>query len=112
MRRSDPRHGTTNGYQNLGCRCPKCREAQRVYMLGYWRRKGKPTRAEYVARLREENDTHGREARYGRGCRCELCVEAANSARRKRRQANPGARDRANAKRMERYWSEKSQVRP
>jgi len=23
----DHRHGTLNGYQNLGCRCPECREA-------------------------------------------------------------------------------------
>lgn len=23
----DPRHGTTNGYTNLHCRCPDCRQA-------------------------------------------------------------------------------------
>jgi hypothetical protein len=27
----DPRHGTDNGYKNLGCRCDRCTEAWRVY---------------------------------------------------------------------------------
>lgn len=31
----DPRHGTPNGYNNLGCRCPECREAQRIAMNKY-----------------------------------------------------------------------------
>jgi WhiB family redox-sensing transcriptional regulator len=26
----DPRHGTVNGYNNFDCRCPDCREAQRI----------------------------------------------------------------------------------
>lgn len=29
----DPRHGTGNGYRNLGCRCDRCREAHRVETL-------------------------------------------------------------------------------
>lgn len=32
----DPRHGTTNGYGNLKCRCPRCREANRVSVAS-WR---------------------------------------------------------------------------
>lgn len=33
----DPRHGTKNGYDNLGCRCDRCKAAH----LGVWRaRKG------------------------------------------------------------------------
>jgi hypothetical protein len=28
----DPRHGTTNGYTNLGCRCYECRSAWREYV--------------------------------------------------------------------------------
>lgn len=28
---SDPRHGTANGYNNLGCRCKRCRRAWAVY---------------------------------------------------------------------------------
>lgn len=27
----DPRHGTINGYANLRCRCPRCREANRQH---------------------------------------------------------------------------------
>ena len=38
----DPRHGTANGYSNLGCRCAACREANRVnharYMAAYGQR--------------------------------------------------------------------------
>lgn len=26
----DPRHGTTNGYHNFGCRCEPCRQAAKV----------------------------------------------------------------------------------
>lgn len=28
---NDPRHGTLTGYRNYGCRCEKCRNADRVY---------------------------------------------------------------------------------
>ena len=38
----DPRHGSTNGYGNLGCRCEKCTEAWRVRHLTYMH--GKPDR--------------------------------------------------------------------
>jgi hypothetical protein len=34
----DPRHGTNNGYTNLGCGCDKCREAHNAYHLDYMRR--------------------------------------------------------------------------
>lgn len=35
----DHRHGTANGYDNLDCRCPRCREAHRVDMAEARRRK-------------------------------------------------------------------------
>lgn len=31
----DPRHGTANGYNNLGCRCPECTEAWAVSHCRY-----------------------------------------------------------------------------
>lgn len=31
----DPRHGTTNGYGNLGCHCGDCRRAWAAYCLPY-----------------------------------------------------------------------------
>lgn len=34
----DPRHGTTNGYGNLGCRCQPCRDAWSVWHLEYMQR--------------------------------------------------------------------------
>jgi hypothetical protein len=40
----DPRHGKTNGYGNLGCRCERCTEAWRVRHLTYMH--GKPERME------------------------------------------------------------------
>lgn len=39
----DPRHGTWNGYNNLGCRCAHCAEAKRVYLLCW--RQGNPLHA-------------------------------------------------------------------
>jgi hypothetical protein len=31
----DPRHGSINGYGNLGCRCQPCRDANAAYHLAY-----------------------------------------------------------------------------
>lgn len=31
MTADDPRHGTANGYNNRGCRCPACKAAWAVY---------------------------------------------------------------------------------
>jgi hypothetical protein len=32
MKPDDPRHGTANGYDNLGCRCPPCTSAWADYI--------------------------------------------------------------------------------
>jgi hypothetical protein len=37
----DPRHGTVNGYTNLTCRCPDCRDAQRRYQNDWAHRTGR-----------------------------------------------------------------------
>jgi len=34
----DPRHGTKNGYDNLNCRCDRCREAHRIAHREYMER--------------------------------------------------------------------------
>jgi hypothetical protein len=70
----DPRHGTPNGYGNHGCRCDRCREANRVqHRL-------------YMAQVRAEGRAlgrHGSELRYDTGCRCDQCREAHNAKSRK-----------------------------
>jgi hypothetical protein len=85
----DPRHGTINGYTNLACRCPECREAWRVYMNESNHRLGRHRpRDEYLAAAIK----HGRQ-RYKKGCRCEVCRAA--SAAQKRRQRARRAVERA-----------------
>lgn len=116
-RPQDPRHGTFNGYSNLGCRCERCRVAGRVYQRG--RRKPcasgcgalvypnrthcRPCKA--ALRTFPLEKIHGTELGYKRGCRCEPCRVASASARRMRRAANPDVRQRENEKRMERYYA-------
>lgn len=81
----DPRHGTTNGYGNLGCRCGACREANRK------------NHQAYVEKVRDSGQLigaelkHGTAYRYQVGCRCAECREARNKKsredqRRKRRE--------------------------
>ena len=65
----DPRHGTTNGYGNLGCRCPACRKAS------------SENHRKYLDRVRAEGrvlSEHGTETAYSSGCRCDVCREAHN----------------------------------
>ncbi len=65
----DPRHGTTNGYVNLRCRCARCREANRVQ------------HAEYMRRGRAAGrvlGNHGTAYAYDSGCRCNECRLAHN----------------------------------
>jgi hypothetical protein len=76
----DPRHGTVNGYRNLGCRCLACREAARE------------DHRKYMDRVRVEGrvlSEHGTELAYSSGCRCDVCREAHNKRSReyKRRRA-------------------------
>lgn len=66
----DPRHGTPNGYGNLGCRCDSCRRANAE------------NHAQYMAKVRAEGRTlgeHGTDLAYDTGCRCEDCREAHNA---------------------------------
>jgi hypothetical protein len=83
---SDPRHGTTNGYGNLGCRCERCRAANTM------------AHRELLARYRAEGGRgeHGTIYRYATGCRCRACLDAsaADSSERKRRRRERRRRQR------------------
>jgi hypothetical protein len=84
LKPDDPRHGTTNGYGNLHCRCDRCREAKRIM------------HAEYMKRVRAEGRIVGKlgtNAAYTRGCRCDLCRDAHN---RKSREYDSKRRRRGN----------------
>ena len=84
----DPRHGTANGYQNLGCRCDRCREAHRVAHLEYTHRAGRHRPyAVYLAERYPGPPPHGTESRYGNPhrCRCDECRAAGAAGRRARR---------------------------
>jgi len=65
----DPRHGTTNGYGNLGCRCERCRQANRENHLAYMHKQRAAGRV--LGR-------HGSTLAYDTGCRCQVCREAHN----------------------------------
>ena len=79
----DSRHGTQNGYNNHGCRCERCREANRT------------SHATYINKVKEEGRTlgeHGTRLCYDTGCRCDPCRDAHNARsreykRERRRQA-------------------------
>jgi hypothetical protein len=38
----DPRHGTPNGYNNLGCRCQRCRDAWAAYCRALYAARKRP----------------------------------------------------------------------
>jgi hypothetical protein len=98
----DPRHGTTGGYTNHGCRCPECRRAAAE---GAARRQQLPCRecgepcwagtkstkivrsglCRKCAGIAKRTAEHGTESRYSRGCKCRPCRDAAARARRERR---------------------------
>lgn len=69
---SDPRHGTRNGYVNLACRCPLCRDA--------WSKVCAQLRIQRAQRLQEAAQPgieHGSISTYSNhSCRCQLCRDA------------------------------------
>jgi len=86
----DHRHGTTNGYGNLGCRCELCcaantkNHAEWVQRSGY--RPLNPETGERRLTMKEYNKVrpraqHGSETMYKRGCRCDKCRFAAMAGR-------------------------------
>jgi hypothetical protein len=70
----DPRHGTANGYINLGCRCVPCKGAYADWM--------REARARRASREIPEH-IHGTENGYcNYVCHCEKCTEAHRQKRR------------------------------
>lgn len=69
----DPRHGTQNGYGNLGCRCDRCKEANRLNHAAYM---AKVRRTRHLA---HGDVQHGTSYRYDVGCRCDDCRGAHNA---------------------------------
>jgi hypothetical protein len=83
MTDDDSRHGTHNGYKNLGCRCDRCKEANRIEEA--------KVKARRIARFRngEAEVTHGLYTTYGNwGCRCRPCTDAWVADHRARRARN------------------------
>lgn len=78
---SDPRHGTVNGYSNLGCSCDRCREAWRIEcrprQLKHRREVLGILPMEEWERIRPKAQ-HGTRSKYVHGgCRCDDCRAAA-----------------------------------
>lgn len=69
----DPRHGTANGYNNLGCRGPDCTAAVRAQRAA-WRARQEPPPP--------DDPRHGTAHCYTNlGCRCKPCRRAYADAR-------------------------------
>lgn len=80
----DVRHGTTNGYRNLGCHCDRCKEAQRVDLQLF--RDGMPPivrqRLTYPSDFLTDlsHPGHGTLTGYStKGCRCVKCKAKRNT---------------------------------
>lgn len=73
-----PAHGTLNGYVELGCRCPRCKSANRAAA-----RKGAAQRKQALPPA--GSPLHGLRRTYVYGCRCEKCRAAESDYQRRRR---------------------------
>jgi hypothetical protein len=82
----DPRHGTVNGYGNLGCRCDACRTAHREHSVMYMRRMRQSGHL-----LAKPSVQHGTNYCYNVGCRCDKCRAAkAETSRRSKARKRSG----------------------
>jgi hypothetical protein len=74
----DPRHGTYNGYSNLGCRCDDCKAANVAKMMENRERRQKS--------IDPSDPRHGTATFYfNYGCRCDDCKTANTEYAAKRR---------------------------
>lgn len=91
----DPRHGTTNGYGWLWCRCDKCRAWNTLRLSEY--------RAAVRGRLAAGDPRHGTRNGYSNlGCRCDKCRLAHARAHREYMRTHPEQQQRANERAAER----------
>ncbi|MCZ4602971.1 hypothetical protein O3S80_04120 [Streptomyces sp. Lzd4kr] len=88
MTTTSPRHGKATTYK-AGCRCTKCREANRLYQqAANARRASDPALADRAG--------HGRASTYiNYACRCEPCREANTRRLRTQREQRAMAKGRA-----------------
>lgn len=84
MPRKPPNHGTRSGY-TAGCRCRRCREANRAYILQWRHSTGRADPAKRI--LPGIYCEHGTLSRYQRGCKCDPCRAANTSYHRAHRLA-------------------------
>jgi len=88
---NDSRHGTYTGYQNWGCRCERCRQANTDYYRVQRHIRGVHRPRSEEAALRHEQalarNLHGTPQRYWIGCRCRSCKTAEAAYQRGRREA-------------------------
>ena len=71
MNPDDPRHGTDNGYINLGCRCDKCKAAKAARNARERQVRHATTRSEGVpAGVQHNASTYS-----NWGCRCQACTQ-------------------------------------
>lgn len=97
LKNNDPRHGTVNGYNNLGCRCPQCRAAWVVCQ--------KEQRLKRAAKLSPNDPRHGKASTYfNHMCRCDKCKKGRQAADHLSRGTKPRvitpAKDKARAIRL------------
>lgn len=84
----DPRHGTYNGYNNLGCRCPPCTAENTRYLTEWRHMTGRNRTAEGRAAVRVgRRQPCGTYAAYVRHYRygetpCDACRQASWTYRR------------------------------
>ena len=73
---NDPRHGSTNGYKNLGCRCAPCTTAWAAYLADYRRRKRTGGPVATTGPTCDPAKAHGHSGYVNYGCRCDVCSAA------------------------------------
>ena len=92
---SDPRHGTRAAYDDLGCRCERCRDAAAEVQRDRRRRRWQGLDELTVAFQADPSDPrHGTLNGYKQlCCRCERCREARRSANSRRHSDHPRSMD-------------------